>query len=482
MRHSKPGDELLVRCSARFAWGLQGRKAPAAAAASTASSGGSSGGGTDGGGGIPAGADVEFEAEVLSHAADLLDPKLAAEAAEAAPVLTVVSAGTEATTSASSPPAAASVLMGTEELVHYVDVQLRRTSGNRWYRWGDFARAGRCYSKAAEAAEKMIFPPQPDAAAIVESGGRVLQEAPKERKVNRRWLDLYVASINNLAATHLQNGDPLKAREACIKGLEVAPDNVTTLLRAGRASLQLHEYNEASVCFKRVLEVDPGNKAVVADIAKLRRAVEQYKTNRKAMSNRMVSKLFTAKDGAGASNSTSSSEGVDENHGDGEGREINGSQATAQGAAELLGAAASVQMRDVDSTPPLQHTVEEEEEEEDGAEIESLCASEGLTAGTRASPGYGIAKGVAMGARESRGGDASAKGAAAAAEADKDVAARSGKATEKGDRSSSKRKEKTLAEEKEGGDAAVSRSELRRLAVLGAGVLGFALGVAVMRM
>jgi tetratricopeptide (TPR) repeat protein len=254
---------------------------------------------------IPAGAEVEFEAEVLSHSPDVLDPKLAAEVSQAAPVLTVVAADSVANSSGKNYDTAgtqavaapASVLMSPEELVHYVDVQLRRTSGNRWYRWGDLARAGRCYSKAAEAAEKMIFPPQPDAAAIVQSRGQVLQEAPKERKVSRRWLDLYVASINNLAATHLQSGDALKAREACIKGLEVAPFNVTTLLRAGRASLQLHEYDEASLCFKRVLEIDPSNKAVGTDIAKLRRAVEQYKASRKAMSSRMVSKLFASSKG-----------------------------------------------------------------------------------------------------------------------------------------------------------------------------------------
>ncbi len=60
------------------------------------------------------------------------------------------------------------------------------------------------------------------------------QEQPTEKIINPFWLDLFVQSLNNLAASHLQNEEPLRAREACIKALEVNPENVTTLLRAGR--------------------------------------------------------------------------------------------------------------------------------------------------------------------------------------------------------------------------------------------------------
>lgn len=72
----------------------------------------------------------------------------------------------------------------------------------------------------------MLFPAEASA-----ENDMVEQE---ERKINPFWLDLLVQSLNNLAASHLQNSEPLRAREACIKALEVNPDNVTTLLRAGR--------------------------------------------------------------------------------------------------------------------------------------------------------------------------------------------------------------------------------------------------------
>ena len=57
--------------------------------------------------------------------------------------------------------------------------------------------------------------------------------------------------------------------------------------------MALHEYDEAALCFKKVLSLDEKNTAVLADIAKLKKAVREYKESRKQMSERMISKLFT---------------------------------------------------------------------------------------------------------------------------------------------------------------------------------------------
>jgi hypothetical protein len=43
-----------------------------------------------------------------------------------------------------------------------------------------------------------------------------------------------VDCLNNLAACHLGNKDPFKAREACIKVLEMDRSNKKGLLRAGK--------------------------------------------------------------------------------------------------------------------------------------------------------------------------------------------------------------------------------------------------------
>jgi hypothetical protein len=46
-----------------------------------------------------------------------------------------------------------------------------------------------------------------------------------------------------------------KAKELCIRVLELQPENVKSLLRAAKASLALHEYEESAVCLKLVSEL-----------------------------------------------------------------------------------------------------------------------------------------------------------------------------------------------------------------------------------
>ena len=63
-------------------------------------------------------------------------------------------------------------------------------------------------------------------------------------------------------------------------------------LKKYRASLSLHEYTEALMCFQRVQELEPSNVSVVADLARLKRAMRQYKEARQDMSKRMVRQIF----------------------------------------------------------------------------------------------------------------------------------------------------------------------------------------------
>lgn len=199
------GERLKVHCSSRFAWGGPGRSKP----------------GEQGAYLIPPDSDVEFIVEILSHSISYqasidkhgnIDPSYLCDE-------------------------------------NWLQANLRKTCGTRWYRYGDFVRAGRCYSKAAETAEKMLHASQPAAKLkeplppdmspeLVKQLAPHLAQVPVEEsspaRFEKKWVDMFVSSLNNLAATHLQTGQSLRAREACIKALEIEPDNITTLLRAGR--------------------------------------------------------------------------------------------------------------------------------------------------------------------------------------------------------------------------------------------------------
>ena len=207
LRHARVGETFRVRCSSRFCWGTAGVAArPPAPEGSFI---------------IPPNSDIEFIVMILSHSIFYRPPDSGLDAAD---------------------------YEETAENEAYLETALRKASGTRWYRYGDFTRAGRCYSKAAEAAEKALHaklpaapaPPLPpnlpsDVSSQVAQHLAPSGPLPGEPvQLDPRWVQLMVSSLDNLAACHLQTAQPLRAREACIKALEVSPENVTTLLRAGR--------------------------------------------------------------------------------------------------------------------------------------------------------------------------------------------------------------------------------------------------------
>lgn len=63
-----------------------------------------------------------------------------------------------------------------------------------------------------------------------------------------------IACLNNLSACYLSMKDYTKAKETCVQALQLEPDNVKALIRASKASLALHEYEECALCLSTVSE------------------------------------------------------------------------------------------------------------------------------------------------------------------------------------------------------------------------------------
>ncbi|CAE7387808.1 Fkbp59, partial [Symbiodinium microadriaticum] len=183
LRHSSVGEFFRAKCSWKFGFGPDGRPASASAGA------------------IPGNSNLEFEVEILEH---------------------VVPAS------------------GIEGVIQ--EVAVKKENGNRWFAYGDFLRAGRCFSQGGKASESIL------------TNVDHLDDTPQGRSA-KKLLQLYLDCINNLAACHLSNKDPFKAREACIKVIEIDRNNQKGLLRAGRASLLLHEYDESKMCFGKLYEI-----------------------------------------------------------------------------------------------------------------------------------------------------------------------------------------------------------------------------------
>ena len=119
--------------------------------------------------------------------------------------------------------------------------------GLRWYNYSDFIRAGRCYSKAAQSAEKLIEALQqmqedevvsPVTSPRLErssSSASTERYSPRSSETTLAVVEeLLVVCLSNLAQCHLRCNDAFKAREACIRALEYNPTHTKTLYRAAR--------------------------------------------------------------------------------------------------------------------------------------------------------------------------------------------------------------------------------------------------------
>eukprot|EP01034_Spumella_vulgaris_P030809 gene30809-38079_t len=117
----------------------------------------------------------------------------------------------------------------------------------------DFARAARAYSNGTRLADNYFK--SVSKTDIEQDTGESID--PLDLTV----VAVYVACLNNLAACHISMGEFLKAKDMCIKVLEFDSSNEKALLRAAKATLALHNFEECEVCLKTLFEITPNHPA-----------------------------------------------------------------------------------------------------------------------------------------------------------------------------------------------------------------------------
>uniref|UniRef100_A0A7S3GTR9 peptidylprolyl isomerase n=1 Tax=Spumella elongata TaxID=89044 RepID=A0A7S3GTR9_9STRA len=331
LRFSRVGDILRVRCNSRFGYGPTGRpevvirnstevkeEGTETAAKSIVA--------------IPADKDLEYELEILSHLPDGdVDPVLL----KAHPFDESHSVHSDEVDASDEDSSRAKAFRDyTERLQALTELQQRKEAGNRWFSYGDFARSARAYSKATQIADRYfngnansntpaqalqgLTPSSEEGEGAAESNvgeaNAALEAAEKAKEAQRRTFQagdeevvaVYVSCLNNLAACQLRLGDNAKVKDICIRVLEIDPANHKALLRAAKAALATHDYEECEVCLQRLVEVaPPGSSAAVAaatERRRLKQAQLEYKQQQKKMSDNMARQLFNNK----SSNSNSS--------------------------------------------------------------------------------------------------------------------------------------------------------------------------------
>ncbi len=161
-------------------------------------------------------------------------------------------------------------------------INLRKEIGNRWYSYGEYSKAGYSYSKGIQQGDTFF---------------QSIEINFDTKSYEYSLFQSYISCLNNLAQCYINISEFYKAKEVCTKLLSLDSNNIKGLLRAAKASLALHDYEECELCLKIVQNIDASNPAMVNEMQKLKKAKKEYKINTKALNSKIAKHLF---DGAGA--------------------------------------------------------------------------------------------------------------------------------------------------------------------------------------
>lgn len=253
LRHAKVGQIFRIHCASKFAYGDVGRPAIKAKSGTVPA--------------IPPNAALEFDVE--------LKEIILEETVNAMPEL---------------------------ERNRYV-VSFRKEVGNRWYSYGDYTRAGRAYSegvKAAEAYFKKVTAPPGDDVASDDPYKKILDQYAEQEgsqdhtpvTLDQPLLTEYINCLNNLAQCFIFKNELVKAKEVCLRVLELDRRNVKGLFRAAKVALATHEYDDCDLCLRTLKDLDPTNPALSVEEARLKKAKQMYKAREKEMASNMAHNLF----------------------------------------------------------------------------------------------------------------------------------------------------------------------------------------------
>ncbi|CAM9151085.1 unnamed protein product [Discosporangium mesarthrocarpum] len=156
------------------------------------------------------------------------------------------------------------------------DCQFRKAVGNEHFQCKDFKKAIRSYVSALKAIGDNDFP----------KGSEEYQEARK----------LQIDCGNNVANAFMRMNELEKAKESTVSVLQLDPDNVKALFRAGNISSKQGNFLEAKLALDRALEIDPQSIVIKAEMQRLAVLKKEYREKSKAMQKRMGESMFSSSD------------------------------------------------------------------------------------------------------------------------------------------------------------------------------------------
>jgi len=98
--------------------------------------------------------------------------------------------------------------------------------------------------------------------------------------------ELYISLLSNLSACYIKGSHFDLALDACNKVLQLQ-ETAKALFRTGQAHVGLNDFESAKGCFQKALKLEPSDKAIQAELTKIKQKEEEQKQKEKQMYRKM---------------------------------------------------------------------------------------------------------------------------------------------------------------------------------------------------
>ena len=102
-------------------------------------------------------------------------------------------------------------------------------------------------------------------------------KAAIEKADTSRLQPIALSCVLNVGVCKLKMSDWQEAIDSCLEALEIDPSNTKALYRKAQGWLGLKEYDQALADLKNAQEIAPGDKAIQAELLKVKQMIDKEK-------------------------------------------------------------------------------------------------------------------------------------------------------------------------------------------------------------
>ncbi|CAM9605213.1 unnamed protein product, partial [Choristocarpus tenellus] len=154
------------------------------------------------------------------------------------------------------------------------DCKFKKDIGNEHFRCKAYKKALRSYTSALTAISRSGF---------TEGSNQYLETRKLQTNCG-----------NNVAIAFLRLGELEKAKDSILSVLELEPDNIKALYRAGQISNMQGNFVEAKLALQKALEIEPKSVEIKAEMRNLAARIKDYRQKSETLQKKMGESMFSS--------------------------------------------------------------------------------------------------------------------------------------------------------------------------------------------